>query len=182
MLLATHGLARSKDDAGRWARIVGSRGIAVFAIDMPCHGERATEDADWHVFRDQWLGPICMRRTVVDNLRALDYLRTRQDLDVRAIPLLGASMGANLGGHCGGPGHRSRRRLLHLGERQVGARTRHLPAPERPAQGAPGCDELPAVNLAPAGDPRELFVYRGGHVPDPEAMEIKAVRGRFGGG
>lgn len=195
VLLAMHGLACSKDDARNWAQIVGSRGIAVFAIDMPFHGERATEDANWHAFRDQRLGPICMRRTVLDNLRALDYLRTRTDLDVRAIPLLGASMGANLGGIVAALDTGVAGACLISGSATPGPEPGtylHLSDPRkadldvtnflawispRPVLVMTG-DADPGVPIAygealyaAAADPKELFVYRGGHVPKPEAME-----------
>lgn len=195
VLLAMHGLACNKDDARNWAQIVGSRGIAVFAIDMPYHGERATQDADWHVFRDPRLGPICMRRTVQDNLRALDYLRTRQDLDVRAIPLLGASMGANLGGIVAALDSGVAGACLISGSATPGPEPgTYVPLRDprkadldvtnflagiapRPVLVMTG-DADPGVPVAygealyaAAAEPKELFIYRGGHVPKPEIME-----------
>lgn len=195
VLLDMHGLACSKEDARNWFQIVGSRGIAVFAIDMPCHGERATEEADWHAFRDKRLGPICMRRTVLDNLRALEYLRTRKDLDTRGIPLLGASMGANLGGIVAGLDAGVAGACLISGSATPGPEPgTYLPLSDPRKADLDVTNFLGWVSPCPvlvmtgdadagvpvaygealyaaAGDPKELFVYRGGHVPGPEALE-----------
>jgi pimeloyl-ACP methyl ester carboxylesterase len=195
VLLDMHGLACNKDDAKKWAQIVGPLGLAVFAIDMPFHGERASEDTDWHVFRDPQLGPEAMRRTVLDNLRALDYLRTREDLDTAAVPLLGGSMGAVLGGIVAGLDPEVAGACLISGAAAPGPRPgtyTHLSDPAKAdldvtnflGRLAPcpvlimSGDADPGVPIpyaealyAAARDPRELFIYDGGHVPGPEEME-----------
>jgi len=203
VLLDMHGLACNKDDARKWAKIVGPVGFAVFAIDMPLHGERAQEGMDWHAFHDRRLGPVCMRRTVLDNLRALDYLQTREDLDVRRIPLLGGSMGAVLGAI-----------VAALDPRVAGACLISGAAPPGPEPGTyaqlsdPAEADIDVTNFigqisprpvllmtgdadrgvpiayaealyAAAREPKEAFLYHGGHVPEPEVLEANGAAERI---
>jgi dienelactone hydrolase len=203
VLLDMHGLACSKDDAKNWAKIAGPLGIAVFAIDMPFHGERALESTDWQIFRDKSLGPLCMRRTVLDNLRALDYLQTRKDLSVREVPLLGGSMGAVLGAIVAALEPRVAGACLISGSAAPGPRPGtyvHLSDPAkadldvtnfigriapRPVLLMTGDADngVPVAYAealyAAARDPRELFVYNGGHVPGPEVMEANGGAARI---
>ena len=203
VILDMHGLACSKDDARNWAKIVGPLGIAVFAIDMPFHGERAQESTDWQLFRDKRLGPICRRRTVLDNLRALDYLETRKDLDLRKVPLLGGSMGAVLGaivaaldpriaGVClisgsaaPGPEPGTYARLSDPAKADVDVTNfigrispRRVLLMTGDADSGVPIDHAEALYAA-ANEPKELFVYRGGHVPRPETMEANGGAGRI---
>jgi pimeloyl-ACP methyl ester carboxylesterase len=195
VLLEMHGLACSKDDARNWAQIVGRLGVAVFAIDMPFHGERAQDSTDWQAFRDKRLGPLARRHTVLDNLRALDYLRTRDDLDPRQMALLGGSMGAVLGGIVAGLDTGLAGACLISGSAAPGPQpgtyaplsdpaqadvdvTNYLGriAPRRVLIMSGDADRgvpIPYAEAlyAAARDPRELFIYAGGHVPGPEVME-----------
>lgn len=195
VLLDMHGLACNKDDARKWAQIVGPLGVAVFAIDMPYHGERAQQDGDWRVFHNKELGPDCMRQTVLDNLRALDYLSTREDLSAGEVPLLGGSMGAVLGAI-----------VTALDRRVTGACLISGSAPPGPRPGTyaplsdPSLADIDVTNFigrisprpvllmtgdadrgvpiecaealyAAARGPKEIYIYQGGHVPGPEDME-----------
>ena len=195
VMLDMHGLACSKDDARNWAKIVGPLGIAVFAIDMPFHGERAQQGTDWQVFRDRNLGPICKRRTVLDNLRALDYLKTRKDLSVREVPLLGGSMGAVLGAIVAALEPRVAGACLISGSAAPGPRPGTYAQLSDPAKAdidvtnfigrisprpvllmtGDADSGVPIAHAealyAAASEPKELFIYSGGHVPGPAIME-----------
>ncbi|HEX6941973.1 MAG TPA: alpha/beta fold hydrolase [Gemmatimonadaceae bacterium] len=79
-----------------------SAGFAILAIDTQLHGERAAA-ADYMPVPTMFLERKWMHRlrdvtaeTSVDLRRALDYLETRADIDVRRASVLGTSMGGSV--------------------------------------------------------------------------------------
>jgi len=79
------------------------KGYAVFALDAQGHGDRIAEN-DYHVVnlynepgapvrRNYFTLREVLAQTVVDYRRGLDYLATRNDIDMQRIGLLGYSMG-----------------------------------------------------------------------------------------
>lgn len=71
-------------------------GCAVLCIDSWVFGERSgrTESS---VFKEMlWNGRILWGMMVYDSLRALDYLASREDVDVKRIGALGMSMGSSM--------------------------------------------------------------------------------------
>lgn len=95
--LLLHGYSSNKerlaDSAGK---ALLDRGIASLAIDMPLHGERATE---LQTFSQR--NPMEMvkqwRLTLEECTVALRYLSARREIDTRRLALVGYSMGAFLG-------------------------------------------------------------------------------------
>jgi dienelactone hydrolase len=83
-----------------YAEALARRGIAGLCIDHWVFGERrgalelGTESAAAKYFL--WKGSCLWGMMVFDSLRALDYLRSRPDVDPRSIVSLGMSMGATM--------------------------------------------------------------------------------------
>ena len=79
------------------------RGVAVFALDAQGHGDRIAEN-DYHPVNPHHEAGEMRRKnyftlreivvqTVIDHRRGLDYLATRDDIDMERIGLVGYSMG-----------------------------------------------------------------------------------------
>lgn len=91
-----HGYGGSKAQAQWVAALLIPRGIAIFAIDAVMHGERAEPGKE--LFSPELVqGGRPIVRTVIDNRRAIDYLETRDDIDVEHLAILGVSMGGIFG-------------------------------------------------------------------------------------
>ncbi len=110
LVLAQHGLGRSKDDPAMdtacvpWVRA----GAAVATVDFPLHGERAsaklgqrlvgavsgTRELD-PLSADLWVQFV--RQAVADLRRALDVLALRPELDAGRIAYAGFSLGTVIG-------------------------------------------------------------------------------------
>jgi dienelactone hydrolase len=96
-----------------FGRLLAARGIACFALDARDHGERKPTGTP--------AGPngmrfaAVMRTTVGDYRLALDYLKTRQDVDSARVGLLGYSMGAMMGSVLGGVDQRVKALVLEVG-------------------------------------------------------------------
>ncbi|WP_342046285.1 dienelactone hydrolase family protein [Bacillus sp. OTU530] len=68
-------------------------GYGVFGIDMLGFGERRGK-TESEIFKELlWKGQVMWGRMIFDNIRALDYLETREDVDTSRIATLGMSMG-----------------------------------------------------------------------------------------
>jgi len=111
-VLLMHGWSGSKESwweegnyiSGSEAReALLAKGYAVFALDAQGHGDRIAEN-DYHVVnlhnepgaparKNYFTIREIMAQTVVDYRRGLDYLATRDDVDMQRIGLLGYSMG-----------------------------------------------------------------------------------------
>lgn len=72
------------------------RGWAVLAIDHWLFGERSGR-AEIDLFKEMlWNGKVVWGQMVYDNLRAIDYLVSRPDVDSKRIATLGMSMGSTM--------------------------------------------------------------------------------------
>jgi dienelactone hydrolase len=79
-----------------YAEALAARGYAVLAIDHWNFGARRGR-AESELFKELlWRGQVLFGLMVHDNLRALDYLAARPDVDERRIGALGLSMGSTL--------------------------------------------------------------------------------------
>jgi len=79
-----------------YALALARAGYAGLCIDSWCFGERqARKETD--TFKEMiWHGQVLWGMMVYDNLRALDYLETRPDVDARRIATMGMSMGSTM--------------------------------------------------------------------------------------
>ena len=76
-----------------YAEELTSRGYGVLCIDMWGFGERRGK-SESEIFKEMlWKGQVMWGMMIFDNLRAIDYLQTREDVDVTRIATLGMSMG-----------------------------------------------------------------------------------------
>lgn len=83
-----------------YAQALTSKGYAVLCIDQWCFGDRSGR-AESAVFKEMlWKGEYLWGRMVYDNLRALDYLCSRPDVDTSRIGTLGMSMGSTMAWWC----------------------------------------------------------------------------------
>ena len=112
VILLLHGWSGSKDSwwkdggyisGGNMRRALLDQGFAVLALDAQAHGERIAEN-DYAMVNDYRANGEATHRnyftledivtqTTVDYRRALDYLETRDDIDVGRVGLVGYSMG-----------------------------------------------------------------------------------------
>ncbi len=124
LILLMHGLGGNKDYfAAQLAKPFLEKGVAVFALDVPYHGERRTRETDGMLlsmlFQTQKSGVkgdlveqvssvdkdhkyaklfvTMVHEGVLDYRQGLDYLGTRKDIDHRHIGLLGYSLGSIMG-------------------------------------------------------------------------------------
>jgi dienelactone hydrolase len=79
-----------------YALALARAGYAGLCIDSWCFGERqARKELD--TFKEMiWHGQVLWGMMVYDNLRALDYLETRTDVDAKRIGTMGMSMGSTM--------------------------------------------------------------------------------------
>jgi len=111
-VLLLHGWSGSKDGWWKDRGYFGLRGpreklvtegYAVFALDAQGHGDRIAEN-DYHVVnlynepgamprKNYFTLRNVIQQTIVDYRRGLDYLATRDEIDMKRIGLLGYSMG-----------------------------------------------------------------------------------------
>lgn len=120
--LLLHGLGSDKETMIRFfGRALAARGIACLALDALDHGERKTPGAA-AVGAGSPAGErgglrfaTVVRQTVGDYRLALDYLKTRKDVDANRVGLLGYSMGAMMGSVLGGVDDRVKAVVLEVG-------------------------------------------------------------------
>lgn len=79
-----------------YALALARAGYAGLCLDSWCFGERqARKEVD--TFKEMlWNGQVLWGMMVYDNLRALDYLETRPDVDRQRIATMGMSMGSTM--------------------------------------------------------------------------------------
>lgn len=99
ILLAGSGGHKDTDYIRISADMMATLGYATISIDAQYHGERSRPDrsGDIHMpdsvtMRDAWV------QTVIDLRRAVDYLESRGDIDMKKIGYFGFSQGAMIGG------------------------------------------------------------------------------------
>lgn len=79
-----------------YALALGRAGYAGLCIDSWCFGERQGR-SEMDTFKEMlWNGQVLWGMMVYDHIRALDYLSTRPDVDVRRIATMGMSMGSTM--------------------------------------------------------------------------------------
>jgi len=72
------------------------RGYASLCLDTWAFGGRATR-GEAEIFKDMlWIGQVMWGMMVYDNLRAIDYLASRPDVDMSRLGTLGLSMGSTM--------------------------------------------------------------------------------------
>jgi len=94
ILMLQHGINASKDEIfERYGNGLIKAGYAIFLMDGELHGERRSDVSD-EIIRY----PILLRdvfiQTVIDLRRAVDYLKTRDDLDTTRLTFVGFSLGS----------------------------------------------------------------------------------------
>jgi hypothetical protein len=79
-----------------FALALARQGYAGLCIDAWAFGKRATR-TEQDIFKDMlWKGQVMWGMMVYDNLRALDYLETRKDVDMKRVATMGMSMGSTM--------------------------------------------------------------------------------------
>jgi dienelactone hydrolase len=164
-----------------------SAGFAIFAIDTQLSGERAGA-ADFMPVATMFLERKWLHRlrdvtaeTSVDLRRALDYLETRPDIDVRRASILGTSMGGGVAALVAAMDERIRAAVICVAPIE----DKHF-YPFRPLDIAPGLNRPATLIVAgrtdemishsstarfvtAVGGPRsQLMVLDGGHRPPVE--------------
>ncbi len=92
-------LVRGVEQQPAYAPVCAEKGIVTLAIDSWCFGERQHE-ADGHTGEEDafklmlWRGQVLYGMMLFDELRALDYLASRAEVDPQRLGVLGMSMGA----------------------------------------------------------------------------------------
>lgn len=154
-VLILHGMTSDKETFVRYfGRPLAERGIASLAIDADLHGERRDKNAPAS-FDPLTLGQI-LRGGVVDNRLALDYLKTRADVDGKRIGLFGYSMGAMMGAVVSGVDERLAAAVLCVGGDPV----------RRYAGMVPGAMRSEVEAISPSNyighiSPRPVFLING---------------------
>lgn len=162
-------------------------GFAILAIDTQLHGERATA-ADYVPVTTMFLERQWMYRlrdvtaeTAVDLRRALDYLETRPDIDIRRASVFGTSMGGGIASLVAATDDRIRSAVICVAPVEEGRFYPFRPIDIAPALNRPNtlivagrADEMiphssTARFVKAIGGPRsQLIVLDGGHRPPVE--------------
>ncbi len=110
-VLQIHGMTLSKSDfwvndsyhkGNLVTKSLLTEGIAVLALDAQYHGERSIyndfESTAVMLFRQQRINRLrgMVVQTILDYRRALDYLETRKEIDLKRIGLIGYSLGGSM--------------------------------------------------------------------------------------
>ncbi len=92
-------LVRGVDEQPAYAPVCAEKGVVTLAIDSWCFGERrhaangAVGESD--TFKEMlWRGRVLFGMMMFDEVRALDYLASRREVDPGRLGVLGMSMGA----------------------------------------------------------------------------------------
>ncbi|HUQ66854.1 MAG TPA: dienelactone hydrolase family protein [Flavitalea sp.] len=79
-----------------YAEALAKQGYAGLCIDSWAFGKRAGRSEE-DIFKDMlWKGQVMWGMMVYDNLRALDYLESRSDVDMKRVATMGMSMGSTM--------------------------------------------------------------------------------------
>ncbi len=79
-----------------YAKALADEGYAAFCLDAWAFGERSGR-AELDLFKEMlWKGQVMFGMMVYDNLRALDYLSERGDIDSQRVATMGMSMGSTM--------------------------------------------------------------------------------------
>ncbi|SEI90888.1 Dienelactone hydrolase [Cyclobacterium xiamenense] len=89
-------LGRKEMQSPPFAIALAKEGYAGLCIDSWGFGERSGR-AELDIFKEMlWKGEVLFGMMVYDNLRALDYLVSREDIDSNRIATMGMSMGSTM--------------------------------------------------------------------------------------
>ena len=81
-----------------YATALAEMGIVTLAIDSWCFGSRVSQNGqqgEWDTFKSMlWMGQVLWGMMVFDDLRSLDYLSSRPEVDPKRIGAFGLSMGS----------------------------------------------------------------------------------------
>jgi hypothetical protein len=87
---------RKEMQAPPYAIALAKEGYAGLCLDSWGFGERSGR-AELDLFKEMlWKGQVMFGMMVYDNLRALDYLESREDIDANRIATMGMSMGSTM--------------------------------------------------------------------------------------
>jgi pimeloyl-ACP methyl ester carboxylesterase len=89
-------LGRSALQQPSYAKALTSQGYAALAIDTWMFGERRGRSESETFKQMLWEGKVLWGMMVYDSLRAIDYLATRDDVDLSRLATLGLSMGSTM--------------------------------------------------------------------------------------
>lgn len=79
-----------------WAQILTENGFAVLSIDCWNFGDRSGRD-ELSLFKELiWKGMVLWGLMVYDTIKAIDYLETRNDVDIKKLGMMGISMGSTM--------------------------------------------------------------------------------------
>lgn len=81
-----------------YAEALADQGYASLAIDSWVFGERRGRSESETFKLMLWQGQVLWGMMVYDSLRAIDYLATRDDVDLNRLATLGLSMGSTMPG------------------------------------------------------------------------------------
>jgi dienelactone hydrolase len=92
-------LLRGVEAQPAYAPVLAAKGIVTLAIDSWCFGERKRESdgktGEEDAFKLMlWKGQVLFGMMIWDELRALDYLASRREVDPKRLGVFGMSMGA----------------------------------------------------------------------------------------
>ncbi len=89
-------LGRKEMQKPPYALALARAGYAGLCIDSWAFGERQ-KSTEIETFKEMlWKGQVMWGMMVYDNLRALDYLETRNDADMKRVAAMGMSMGSTM--------------------------------------------------------------------------------------
>ena len=89
-------LGRKEMQKPPYALALARAGYAGLCIDSWAFGERQ-KSTEIETFKEMlWKGQVMWGMMVYDNLRALDYLETRDDIDMTRVAAMGMSMGSTM--------------------------------------------------------------------------------------
>jgi hypothetical protein len=79
-----------------YAKVLTDMGYSVFCMDTWLFGERRGR-TESEVFKEMiWKGQVLWGMMVYDNIRAIDYIGSRKDVDMKRIGTMGISMGSTM--------------------------------------------------------------------------------------
>jgi cephalosporin-C deacetylase-like acetyl esterase len=113
-IVVQHGYGGDKSFGELIAGTFASKGYAIMAIDIEYHGERKEPGKDV-LATDVKDDVRALHQTVQDQMRAVDYLETRDEIDKNRIGYFGASLGSFLGAIFTGLDKRIKAEVLLVG-------------------------------------------------------------------
>ncbi len=95
-IMVQHGYNQDKSFSMLFASTFAQKGMAVVAIDLEYHGERKQPGKDV-ISTDIPSNATALHQTAMDQMRAIDYVSSRSDIDSHRIGYLGVSLGSFMG-------------------------------------------------------------------------------------